>query len=208
MRSLRAKFFILPLQKKTIMRKTVLTCGIISGLIVSVIMTASMVYYRTHPGNISNSTSMAIGYLSMLIAFALVYVGIKNFRDDKNGGTISFGKAFRIGLLIALISSTMYVIAWSLLYNLYMPDFMDKYAEQAMKQSGDGMSAAKLAETNAEMESYKQMYRNPFYFVLLTYAEILPVGILVSLICALILKRKKSRGESTLVSNQDLVTAD
>ena len=134
---------------------------------------------------------MVIGYLSMLIAFALIYVGIKRYRDDKSGGIISFGKAFRIGLLIAVIASTMYVIAWGLLYNLYMPDYMDRYAEQVIKQMEPGTSVTKMAETKAEMESYKEMYRDPLYFILMTYAEILPVGMLVSLICAFILKRKR-----------------
>jgi hypothetical protein len=177
------------------MKKTVLTCGIISGLIVTAIITTSMVYYHNNPGKVSNSSAMVIGYLSMLIAFALIYVGIKRYRDNENAGTISLGKAFRIGLLIALIASTMYVVAWALLYNLFMPDFMDRYAEQVIKQAEPGTTAAQLAETKAEMESYKQLYRSPLYFTLMTYAEILPVGMLVSIICAFILKRKERRAE-------------
>ena len=180
------------------MKKTVLTCGIISGLIVTAIMTTSMVYYRNNPGQVSNSSAMVIGYLSMLIAFALIYVGIKRYRDNENAGTISFGKAFRIGLLIALIASTMYLVAWALLYNLYMPDYMDRYAEQIIKQAAPGTTAAQLAETKAKMESYKQLYRSPLYFTLMTYAEILPVGMLVSIICAFILKRRKREAEVAL----------
>ncbi|GEO11849.1 DUF4199 domain-containing protein [Segetibacter aerophilus] len=177
------------------MKKTVLTYGIISGLIVTAIMTTSMVYYRNNPGRVSNSSAMVIGYLSMLIAFALIYVGVKRYRDNENAGTISFGKAFRIGLLIALIASTMYVVAWALLYNLYMPDYMDRYAEQMIKHAEPGTTAVQLEETKAEMESYKQLYRSPLYFTLMTYAEILPVGMLVSIICAFILKRKKREAE-------------
>jgi hypothetical protein len=173
------------------MKKTVFTYGIIAGLIVATIMSISMVYYRNNPGDVSNSSAMVIGYLSMLIAFALIYVGVKSYRDNDNAGTISFGKAFRIGLLIALIASTMYVVAWALLYNLYMPDYMDKYAEQMIKQAAPGTTATQLAEKRAEMENYKQLYRSPLYFTLMTYAEILPVGMLVSVICAFILKRKK-----------------
>ena len=177
------------------MKKTVFTYGIISGLIVAAIMTISMVYYRSNPGQVSNSSAMVIGYLSMLIAFALIYVAVKRYRDNDNGGAISFGKAFRIGLLIALIASTMYVVAWALLYNLYMPDYMDKYAEQMIKQAAPGTTATHLAEKKAEMENYKQLYRSPLYFVLMTYAEILPVGMLVSIICAFILKRREHRAE-------------
>jgi hypothetical protein len=177
------------------MKKTVITYGIISGLIVTVIMTISMVYYRNNPGQVPDSIAMAIGYLSMLIAFALIYVGIKRYRDNENAGTISFGKAFRIGLLIALIASTMYVAAWALLYNLYMPDYMDRYADQIIKQSAASATAAQLAETKAEMENYKRLYRSPFYFTAMTYVEILPVGMLVSVICAFILKSKKRPAE-------------
>jgi len=72
---------------------------------------------------------MVVGYLSMLIAFFTIYVAVKTYRDKYNNGTVSFGKA----LIIALIASTMYVIAWAFVYKFIMPDFWDNYAEHMLK---------------------------------------------------------------------------
>jgi Protein of unknown function (DUF4199) len=172
------------------MKKNVLVFGVIAGLLVSVFMGASMVYMHNNSDADHGASSMVIGYLSMLIAFSLIFVAVKNYRDKQNGGVVSFGKAFKMGLLIALIASTMYVIMWALLYNFYMPDFMDKYCAQMIEEAKATSSPAKLEEAIKQANQYKAMYKNPVSFVLLTYVEILPVGLLVSLIAALILKRK------------------
>src|SRR5215210_668865 len=91
------------------MKKNILIYGLIAGVIVSVLMLLSMNYISHCEGNVDYTTSMVIGYASMLLAFSLVFVGIRNYRDKYNGGVISFGKAFKIGILIVLIASTMYV---------------------------------------------------------------------------------------------------
>lgn len=49
-------------------------------------------------------------------------------------------------------------------------------------------------ETNKLINTYKTIYSNPFYIILATYVEVLPIGLIVSLICALILKRKSNTG--------------
>jgi len=135
--------------------------------------------------------SMLIGYASMVLAFSFIFVGIKNYRDKYNNGLITFGKAFKTGLYISLIASTMYVITWLVDYYVFIPDFMDKYVAHMLKEAKDsGASAAELAKQAKELAYNQQLYKNPIMVVLFTYMEILPVGILVSLIAALILKRK------------------
>ncbi len=170
------------------MKKTVLVYGAISGIIVSLFLLSSVGYcYAT--GNFEGN--MWVGYASMILSFSLTFVGIKNFRDKKNEGIISFGKAFKIGLYITLIASSFYVISWLIDYYLFIPDFMEKFGNQTLesaKSSGD--SAAEISNKAAEIDRYKEMYKNPLWVILLTYMEILPVGLLVSLISALILKRK------------------
>ncbi len=184
------QFIIFGFINITHMKKNVLVFGLISGLVVSTIMSISMLTINNNPEIELGNTAMIVGYLSMLVAFSLIYVAVKNFRDKQNNGVISFGKAFGMGLLITLIGSTIYVIVWAFIYNLYMPDFMDKYWAQMQKAAQASGSAAEIQETTAEMVKYKELYKNPFFFTLITYAEILPVGLLVSLITALILKRK------------------
>ncbi len=134
---------------------------------------------------------MLIGYATMLIAFAFIFVGIKNYRDKYNNGVITFGKAFKVGLFIALISSTFYVITWLVEYYAFMPDFMEKYSEHVLNQAKtSGASAAELAKQTEEMQGYKEMYKNPIFVILLTYMEILPLGLVISLIAAAVFRKK------------------
>ncbi len=170
------------------MKKTVIVFGLIAGTIVSAFMAISVSMYDK---NADYSGSMLVGYAAMLVSFSFVFVGIKNYRDKHNGGVITFGAAFKTGLFITLIASTMYVIVWLFEYYCFFPDFMDKYAEHVLNQAKtSGVSAAELSSKAAEMEKYKEMYKTPLFVILLTYAEILPIGLVITLISALILKRK------------------
>lgn len=174
------------------MKKVVLVFGLISGIISSVLMALSMASLNKSGG--CSEDGMIIGYASMLLAFSLIFVAVKTFRDKYNGGIISFKNAFLIGLYISLITSTMYVITWAIEYNLFMPDFMDKYADAAIQAAkASGKSEKEIAKQVSEMATMKKDYSNPIFFTLYTYLEILPVGILVSLICAAILKRKEKK---------------
>lgn len=166
------------------MKKIVLTYGLIGGFI-------SCIGYMLTLNGTDMDMGMVVGFASMLVCFSLIFVAIKSYRDKLHGGTVSFGKAFTIGLYISLIASSIYVIVWLImLYNFY-PDFADKYAAatlEAMKAKGS--APAEIAKKAAEMESFKDMYKNPVMVVLWTYIEILPIGIMVSLIAAAILKKK------------------
>ena len=176
------------------MKKNILIYGIISGLMVSTFMLISMNYLSHCEDNVDYNTSMMISYASMLVAFSLVFVGIRNYRDKFNQGFISFGKAFGIGLAIVLIASTMYVISWRIDYVYFMPDFMDKFSAKMLDDlKSSGASETEIAEKTAELAKSTEMYKKPLYFFMITYMEILPIGILVSLISSLILKRKQSQ---------------
>lgn len=178
------------------MKKTVLTFGFIAGLIVTAMMVFSS--YQCYNNSEQFEPSMVVGYLSMLVAFSFVFVGIRNYREKYNGGTITFGKAFTIGLLIALVASTMYVVVWLIEYYYFIPDFMDKYMDFVVRQGKEeGLTAAQLQVKMDEMEMYKEWYKSPILVILLTFSEILPLGIVIALISALILKRKSVTSSST-----------
>ena len=170
------------------MKKIVIVCGLIGGLIVTApMMLFTDACYKS--GNFEGS--MLLGYASMLLAFSLVFVGIRNYRNKYNNGVISFGKAFKTGLFIVLIASTIYVIVWMVDYHLFMPDFAEKYgAHMVDKLKTSGASQLEIDREAKEMASFAKMYKNPLIVTLFTYAEILPVGLLVTLVSALILKRK------------------
>lgn len=172
----------------TKMKRTILVFGSISGLIIAAIMVYSTVTCIMR-GDFDSS--LWLGYASMILAFSLIFIGIRNFRDKHNDGVISFGKAFKIGFFIALISSSVYVGVWLIEYYVFFPDFMEQYSDHILNQARlDGATQAELDQKTSEMDMYKDMYQNPVFVVLLTYAEVLPVGLLITLISALILKRK------------------
>ncbi|MEM1137763.1 MAG: DUF4199 domain-containing protein, partial [Bacteroidota bacterium] len=93
------------------------------------------------------------GYVSMLLALSMVYVGVKSYRDKELGGSISYGKAFSIGIGIVLIASIVYVIGWILYFNFMMPDFADKYLEHAVAQIEQSNSTE--AEKKMQIEDMK-----------------------------------------------------
>lgn len=177
------------------MKKNIIIYGLIAGVLVSVLMLLSVNYMSYCNGDVDYTTSMVIGYASMLLAFSLVFVGIKNYRDKFNGGTISFGKAFKTGLMIVLIASTIYVVAWMVDYYFFMPDFAEKYAAHNLGQlKASGASQLEIDKQTKEMADFVKMYKNPFFNALMTYTEILPVGLIVTLISALLLKKKMANG--------------
>lgn len=170
------------------MKKIAITFGLISGLIVSVMMVAGTALLYKDPNFRGNTI---IGYAAMIIAFAFIFVGVKSFRDKYNGGVISFAKAFKVGLFITLVASTMYVAVWLVEYYVFIPDFMEVYTRCVLDRAReDGATQEQLQEQARTMATYSEWYRNPLFVILLTYAEIIPVGLVVALISALILKRK------------------
>ncbi|MFA6082938.1 DUF4199 domain-containing protein [Mucilaginibacter sp.] len=174
------------------MKKNVLVFGLISGFIVSAWAVGSIARCYT-TGNFGGS--MLLGYASMILAFSLVFVGIKNYRDKFNNGVISFGKAFKIGLLITLVASTVYVVTWLIDYYVFIPDFMDKYSAHIIRDAqNSGATAAEISSKTKEMATMKELYNTPVWVVLFTYMEIFPVGLLVTIIAALILKKKDNSG--------------
>ena len=173
------------------MQKNIIIYGLIAGIVVSILMLFSINYISHVEGKVDYNKSLFIGYASMLVAFSLVYVGIHNYRDRYNGGVISFGKAFKIGIMIVLIASTIYVVAWLIDYFFFIPDFMEKFSAQELdKLKASGASQIEIDKQTKEMASFGEMYKNPFFNAMMTYVEILPVGLVVTLISSFILKRK------------------
>lgn len=173
------------------MKKRTLLLGIASGIAIALFMNISVVYCNGQ----ESAGNMLVGYTAMILAFSVIFVAIKKERDD-NGGVITFGRAFRTAILITFITSTIYVIAWMINYHFFIPDFMDRYAAGSIKAAqASHLSPQQLKEKVDSINQMKEMYRSPFWIIIYTYAEIFPVGLVISLIAALILKRSGDKGE-------------
>jgi hypothetical protein len=170
------------------MKKAVLTFGLISGLIMSVLMGGSLLLADKIG---SGHNSMVLGYTMMVASFLLIYFGIRSYRDNTLAGQISFGRAFACGILITLISSVCYVVMWEVLYFNFMPHFMDGYfAAQIHKLQSAGLDAATTAARVAAIQHSQQLYQNPFVNMAYTLMEPLPVGLLITVLSAALLRRK------------------
>jgi hypothetical protein len=173
-------------------KKTIITFGLISGVISSLLMVCSIPFIN----RIGFDRSLILGYTSIVLSFLAVFFGIRSYRDNVSDGHITFGKAFGVGICITLISCMFYVATWEVLNHTVFRDFMDKYsAYMISKAQASGASAQAVQAKIDEMQQMKVMYANPLYNVLMTFIEPFPVGLLITLISAAVL-RKKARTES------------
>jgi hypothetical protein len=183
------------------MKRIVLTFGLISGAILSAMMFATLPFVD----KIGFNNGMVIGYTTMVLAFLLVFFGIRSYRENVGGGQISFGRAIGIGLLIVAISSVCYVVTWEIIYHAFLPDFGEKYAAHAIEKLRN--SGKPPAEITAEVEKMQRMMtlynNNIFVNVLITLTEPLPVGLVMALISALILRKREPK-ESLATGLPDL----
>src|SRR6201986_5010881 len=158
------------------MKKTVLTFGLISGLIISVLMGGSLLL----ADKIGSGHSMLLGYTMMVASFLLVYFGIRSYRDNTLDGQIGFGRAFACGILITLITCLCYVVMWEILYFNFMPHFMDSYfAAQIHHIQAKGRDPATTAAQIAAIQRSQQSYQNPLINSLYPFMEPFPVGLLI-----------------------------
>jgi hypothetical protein len=170
------------------MKKTVLTFGLISGAVMSALMLLTMPFID----KIGFDRGYVVGYTSMVLAFLLVFFGIRSYRENVGDGYISFGRALGVGLLITLISCICYVITWEIIYFNFLPDFVDKYGSYVVEKArASGASAEQIAKQVEEVKQFKIMYANPLLNVAMTILEPLPVGLILTLVSALILRRRR-----------------
>lgn len=171
------------------MLRDILKYGIIGGLIVAALMALSIPLVRGTP---AEAYGMAIGYLTMLIALSTVFVAIKRRRDHVLGGVIRFWPAFGLGIGISIVAGILYVLAWEAMLPLLPGDFMGEMIARAIAdQKARGMSGEALAQFVAQMEQFRRDYANPFYRMPITFTEIFPVGVLVSLVSAGLLRNSR-----------------
>jgi hypothetical protein len=175
------------------MKNIVLRYGLASG--VALMAMSAVMMPLCMNGTLSFDNSEVLGYSSMVLAFLLVFFGVRSYRDNVAGGAIGFGKAFQVGILITLITCAMYVIAWEIAYHFFFPDFIDKYVAHSLdRMRAAGESEAAIQAATAEMAHFAKLYENPLFNVGITFLEVFPVGLIVTLVSAAILRRKPGSG--------------
>jgi hypothetical protein len=176
-----------------IMRRVTVVFGLLAGVIISIFLVVIMAL--CDDGTIDFDNSELIGYGSMVIALSMIFFGIKSYRDNHQNGAIKFGKGLQVGMLITLIASLIYAAAGETLYQTNPQSqaaLMDKYADHHINKMKDkGASPAEIDQKAKEMADLKEMHKNPLIRFGMTLAIILPVGVVITLISAALLRRKE-----------------
>ena len=173
----------------------ILIFGAAAGLIVAVPM--CLLVANAEPG--SAATSHFTGYLIMLLALSLIFFGVKRLRDRELGGVIRFVPALLAGLGISAVASVIYVIGWEITLAITDFAFIDSYSNAAVEAArARGASAADVAAVIAKMDEFRRQYANPFFRLPVTFIEIFPVGFLISLISAALLRNSRFLPARTL----------
>ncbi|RAN81652.1 DUF4199 domain-containing protein [Bacillus sp. SRB_336] len=171
------------------MLRTILKYGVIAGLVVGGF---ELVTFLAFSGMPPLKYGMLIGYTTMLIALSAVFVGIKRHRDVDRGGVIGFWPAFGVGLGVTFIAGIFYVAAWEAVQAMTHMDFATSYANAIIaSEKAKGASAEALAKLSVDMEAFKVQYANPMFRLPMTFVEIFPVGVLVSLVSAGLLRNSR-----------------
>lgn len=179
------------------MKKTVLTFGTISGIILATMMLATVPFMD----QIGFDRGQVIGYTTMVLAFLLIYFGVRSYRDNVAGGTITFGRALKVGALIAAVASGWYVATWQVIYYRISPDWMEKYAAHGLEKArADGETEAQIAKRKADLEKFAEMYKNPAINVAVTFLEPLPVALVFALVSAGVLSRRRKEEEGVKIA--------
>jgi hypothetical protein len=173
------------------MKKTIAVFGIISGIISSLMLAATIPF----ADRIGFDKGEYLGYTFIVLSLLMVYFGIRSYRDNVSNGSITFAKGFAVGISITVISCLFYVVTWEILYFHFLPGFMDKYAAYTVdKLRTAGATPAAIQVQLDQMKKYKEMYDNPLINAAMTFIEPFPVGLIITLISAAILRKKPASG--------------
>jgi F0F1-type ATP synthase assembly protein I len=174
------------------MKKTVVTFGLISGGVSAALMLLTVPFLDRigfdHKGEI-------LGYTAIVLSFLFVFFGIRSYRNNVEHGRVSFTRAFAVGILITLVSTACYVATWEVIYFKLAPGFADKYAAYAVERArASGASQQVIEQTAREMRDFKVMYDRPMMNAAITFLEPFPIGLLVTLISAVALRKRVPNG--------------
>ncbi len=161
------------------------------GAIAGSIIIASIIIGLTL-GADQESHNPLIGYLIMIVALSLIFLGVKQYRDRNKGGVIKFGSALLLGLMIALVAAVFYVGGWEAYLAVTDYSFMDSYVAQTIEaKKAAGLAGEALAKEIENLKAMADGYKNPLFRMGITFLEIFPVGLVIAIVTAALLRNPK-----------------
>ena len=166
----------------------ILRYGIVAGIIVSVPMLVH--FLRLSPEDKDIDWGMLVAYTTMVVALTAVFLGVKRYRDRALGEVIRFLPALGLGLAISAVASILYGVAWEIFLAYGKFDFVAFYSKLILDEA-QGKDAAAVAEAVRQAEWFRQVYAKPLQRFAFTVIEIFPVGVVISLISAAVLRNSR-----------------
>jgi hypothetical protein len=184
------------------MKRIVWTFGLISGGLLSLMMALTVPFMDTF----DNDRGYIIGYTTMVLSFLLIHFGIRAYRDNVGNGSVSFGRAVTIGALITVVASLCYVATWETIYFKFVPDFSTRMTTAAVeKAKRGGGTPEEIQRRIADAQHFMDIYQNPLINSAMTFLEPLPVGLIMTLVSAGVLRRTRANaGDSALATSSAL----
>lgn len=176
------------------MRGTMIGIILVYGAIGAVIVGGPMLWGMLTADTMSpmGEGGALIGYASMLVALTAVFLGVKHYRDKVLGGVVKFLPALGVGLGISAVASMGWVIAWELSLAITKFDFVSAYYGAIIaKAEADGATAERIAQIQKEGADFGAMYANPLIRMAITFVEMFPIGVVISLISAGLLRNSR-----------------
>ncbi|MEO0900206.1 MAG: DUF4199 domain-containing protein [Bacteroidota bacterium] len=175
------------------MSRLIIVYGIIAGAIVVGIMFLGG-FFMGDPEHLSEPYGMLIGFASMILSFSTIFVAIRSYKMQFAPNDMTFLKGLQIGLLITVVASLIYVAGWMYYSSVYAPDFMENYVQAIIEEydKSDASPEEKAAHKEQLISDMELYNTNPLYKMFITFTEIFPVGLIISLIAApIFMSRKK-----------------
>jgi len=169
--------------------RIVLIYGVVAGLVVAVPMVATMLTLtaETAPDN-----GAVYGYVTMIVALTAVFLGVKHYRDKVLGGAVRFVPALLVGLAISAVASVIYAIGWEISLALTGFDFPAAYMREMVDTArANGAPPAEIERITQQAEGFARLYANPLYRLPITFVEMFPIGAVIALISAALLRNSR-----------------
>lgn len=157
---------------------------VIGGMLAVIVSTGGQPEIEDH--------SLIVGYAIMIVALSMIFFAVKRYRDVELGGVIGFGRAFMVGVGVSIVAGIIYCAVWEVYMAATNYTFMNAYADAMIAgERAKGATPEAISKLTAEMEQMKVQYLNPLFRIPMTFIEIFPVGVIVSLISAAILRNSR-----------------
>jgi TRAP-type C4-dicarboxylate transport system permease large subunit len=174
------------------MTRIILIYGAIGAAVVGGLMVFGFLSWTPEQKAEGMDNGLVVGYLTQIVALTTVFLGIKHFRDKERGGVVKFLPAFLVGLGISAVASLGWIIGWEIVLATGF-DFEAMMTQLTRSQAvAAGLAGEALEQKLAENQAFMTMYMdNPLVRLPMTFIEMFPVGVIISLISALLLRNSR-----------------